>query len=547
MMARLAYEHGASATPLSAETLSESLRHTVERFGDREALVVRHQGYRATYDELWEQVGIAARGLLAHGVQKGDRIGIWSPNRYEWVIVAHAAVRVGAILVNVNPAYKSSELEYALNQSGVSLLILARGFRQTSYVEILAEIRPRCPGLREALVLEDDWETLLADGARIDEAALDAREATLQFDDPISIQYTSGTTGSPKGATLSHHGLVNNAIATNTLLRYTEVDRICVPVPFYHCFGHVAGILCCAASGACLVVPSEAFDPLAVLEAVHEERCTSLYGVPTMFIAELGHPRFREFDLTSLRTGIMAGAPCPVEIMKRVDAEMHMGEVAIAYGMTETSPILTFTRVDDTIERRVTTVGQAFPHIELKIVDPLTGATVPRGVPGEVCGRGFGVMLGYWENPEATAAAIDPARWMHTGDLGTMDEDGYVNIVGRIKDLIIRGGENISPREIEEYLYTHPDVAEVQVIGVPSERYGEEVMAWITLRAGASVSDDELDAFCRGKIATFKIPRYWKRVDSFPMTVTGKIQKFRMREIAVEELRLEQAAAIVTA
>jgi fatty-acyl-CoA synthase len=546
-MATASYEHGASATPLSGETLGEALRRTVERFGEREALVVRHQGYRATYRELWEQVGVAARGLLAHGVQRGDRIGIWAPNRYEWVIVAHAAVRVGAILVNVNPAYKASELEYALNQSGLGLLILSRGFRQTSYVEILAEIRPRCPKLREALVLEDDWKRLLADGARIDEAALAEREATLEFDNPISIQYTSGTTGAPKGATLSHHGLVNNASGINTLLHYTEQDRVCVPVPFYHCFGHVGGILCCAAAGACMVVPSEAFDPLAVLEAVHEERCTSLYGVPTMFIAELSQPRFAEFDLTSLRTGIMAGAPCPVEIMKRVDAEMHMREVAIAYGMTETSPVLTLTRVDDTLERRVTTVGRAFPHIEVKIVDPATGATVPRGVPGEVCGRGFGVMLGYWENPEATANAIDPARWMHTGDLGTMDEEGYVNIVGRIKDIIIRGGENISPREIEEYLYTHPDIAEVQVIGVPSERYGEEVMAWIQLRPGASVADDDLAAFCHGKIATFKIPRHWKRVDTFPMTVTGKIQKFRMREIAIEELRLEQAAAVVTA
>jgi fatty-acyl-CoA synthase len=546
-MATISYEHGASAVELSGQTLGDNLRSTVERFGGREALVVRHQGYRATYRELLEQVTLAARGMLAHDVQKGDRVGIWAPNRYEWVIAAHAAVKVGAILVNVNPAYKSSELEYALNQSGISLLILARGFRQTSYVDILAEIRARCPKLREALVLEDDWQRLLADGSGIDEALLIAREATLQFDDPISIQYTSGTTGAPKGATLSHHGLLNNALACASLLHYAEQDRVCCPVPFYHCFGHVAGILCCAASGACLVVPSESFEPLAVLEAVHEERATSLYGVPTMFIAELEHPRFARFDLTSLRTGIMAGAPCPVEVMKRVDATMHMDEVAIAYGMTETSPCLTFTRSDDSVERRVTTVGRAFPHIEVKIVDPVAGATVPRGTRGEVCGRGFGVMLGYWDNPEATANAIDAARWMHTGDLGTMDPDGYVNIVGRIKDIIIRGGENISPREVEEYLYTHPDAAEVQVIGVPSERYGEEVMAWIKLRDGASVSDDDLAAFCHGKIATFKIPRYWKRVDSFPMTVTRKIQRFRMRELAIEELRLVQAAAVVTA
>ena len=546
-METISYAHGASATPLTGETLGARLRQTVERFGEREALVVRHQGYRATYRELWEQVGVAARGLLAHGVQQGDRIGIWSPNRYEWVVVAHAATRVGAILVNVNPAYKTTELEYALNQSGISLLIMSLGFRQTSYVEILAEVRPRCPILREALVLEHDWERLLADGASIDESALAAREATLQCDDPTSIQYTSGTTGAPKGATLSHHGLLNNATIVNDLLRYTEQDRICVPVPFYHCFGHVGGILCTAASGACLVVPSESFDAEATLEAVQEERCTSLYGVPTMFIAELEHPRFREFDLTDLRTGIMGGAPCPVEVMRRVDAQMHMREVAIAYGMTETSPCITLTRRDDSIERRVTTVGRAFPHMEVKIVDPATGETVPRGAAGEVCARGFGVMLGYWDNPEATAKAIDAARWMHTGDLGTMDDDGYINIVGRIKDLIIRGGENISPREVEEYLYTHPAIAEVQAIGVPSERYGEEVMAWVQLRPGASVTDEELAAFCRGQIATFKIPRYWKRVDAFPMTVTGKIQKFRMREIAIEELQLEQVAAMATA
>jgi fatty-acyl-CoA synthase len=547
IMGTASYAHGASATPLSGETLGERLRLTVEHFGDRDALIVRHQRYRATYRQLWDQVGLAARGLLAHGVQQGDRIGIWSPNRYEWVIVAHAASRVGAILVNVNPAYKTSELEYALNQSGISLLILSLGFRQTSYVSILDEIRPRCPKLRESLVLEHDWERLLADGAAVDESALAAREAALQCDDPISIQYTSGTTGAPKGATLSHHGLLNNALGCCDLQSLTDQDRVCVPVPFYHCFGHVGGILACAASGACLVVPSEAYDPLAVLETIHEERCTSLYGVPTMFIGELEHPHFADFDLTSLRTGIMGGAPCPVEVMKRIDSLMHMREVAIAYGMTEMSPCITFTRTDDSVARRVTTVGRAFPHIEVKIVDPATGATVPRGESGEVCGRGFGVMLGYWENPEATARAIDAARWMHTGDLGTMDEDGYVNIVGRIKDLIIRGGENISPREVEEYLYTHPAIAEVQVIGVPSERYGEEVMAWVQLRPGATASDEELAAFCRGQIATFKIPRYWKRVDAFPMTVTGKIQKFRMREIAIEELRLEQAAAVATA
>jgi fatty-acyl-CoA synthase len=547
VMATPSYAHDVRGAPLLGETIGENLRRAVERFGACEALVVRHQGYRATYRELWEQVGLAARGLMAYGVQKGDRIGIWAPNRYEWVVVAHAAARAGAILVNVNPAYKAAELEYALNQSGVSLLILAQGFRQSDYVGMLAEVRPRCPRLREALVLEDDWDALLARGAQIDAHALAEREATLQFDVPISIQYTSGTTGAPKGATLSHHGLVNNAVMVSGILGYTEQDRLCCPVPFYHCFGHVAGILACAASGACMVVPAESFDPLAVLETVHAERCTSLYGVPTMFIAELEHPRFAELDLTCLRTGIMAGAPCPVEVMKRVVAEMHMHEVTIAYGMTETSPCLTFTRIDDSLERRVTTVGQVFPHTEVKIVDPVTGAVVPRGTPGELCGRGFGVMLGYWDNPSATETAIDRARWMHTGDLATMDEAGYVNIVGRIKDIIIRGGENISPREVEDFLYTHPDVAEVQVIGVPSERYGEEVMAWVKVRDGASVSTEDLAEFCRGKIATFKIPRLWKFVESFPMTVTGKVQKFRMRELAIEELSLEAAAGVLTA
>jgi len=532
---------------LFGETIGDNLRRTVERFGDREALVVRHQGYRATYDQLWKQSGQAARGLLAHGVQKGDRIGLWAPNRYEWVIVAHAAARVGAILVNVNPAYKTAELEYALNQSGVSLLILSRGFRQSDYVAMLAEVRPRCPRLREALVLEDDWEALLASGAGINAATLAAREATLQFDNAISIQYTSGTTGAPKGATLSHHGVVNNAYAAGGMLQYTEQDRVCVPVPFYHCFGHVGGILACAARGACIVVPSESFEPLAVLESIQEERCTSLYGVPTMFIAELEHPQFGEFDLTSLRTGIMAGAPCPIEVMKRVVSDMHMPEVTIAYGMTETSPCLTFTRPDDPLERRVTTVGRVFPHVEVKIVDPATGAVVPLGASGELCGRGYNVMLGYWENPSATDAAIDSARWMHTGDLATMDEDGYVNIVGRIKDMIIRGGENIYPREVEDFLYTHPDVAEVQVIGLPSERYGEEVMAWVKPRDGMSLTGEQLDDYCRGNIATFKIPRHWKLVDGFPMTVTGKVQKFRMREIAVEELGLAAAAGVCTA
>jgi fatty-acyl-CoA synthase len=537
-MKSLSYSHGVSTVPLLGETIGENLRRTVERFGDREALVVRHQGYRATYRQLWEESGRAARGLLARGVAKGDRVGIWSPNRYEWVVTQYATARLGAILVNVNPAYKAGELEYALNQSGVSLLIHSRGFRQADYGELLSEVSGRCRQLREALVLENDWESLLAEAAGAGEAELAEREASLEFDEPINIQYTSGTTGRPKGATLSHHNILNNAYYLGVNLRYTEADRVCIPVPFYHCFGMVMGNLACTAYGACIVVPGEAFDPLSVLETVAAERCTSLYGVPTMFIAELDHPRFDEFDLTSLRTGIMAGAPCPVEVMRQVQTRMHIPEVTIGCGMTETSPLSTQTAIDDPLEMRVETIGRASHHVEIKIVDPETGAVVPRGTPGEQCTRGYNVMLGYWNNEEATRQAIDSAGWMHTGDLSTMDEEGYVRIVGRLKDMIIRGGENVYPREIEEFLYTIPGVCDAQVIGVPDAKYGEEVMAWIRPREGVSLTEAALVAACQGKIATFKIPRYWKFVDAFPMTVTGKIQKFRMREIAVEELAL---------
>ncbi len=540
-MSALSYSHGASAVPLLGETIGENLRRTVERFGSQEALVVRSQDYRATYRELWDQVGAAARGLLAHGVARGDRVGIWAPNRFEWVILQYATARLGAILVNVNPAYKTSELEYALVQSGVSLLVLSRGFRQSDYVAMLSEVRGRCPGLREALVLEDDWDRLLRDGRPVPEEDLTRRETELQFDDAINIQYTSGTTGRPKGATLSHHNILNNGFFTGETLLLTERDRVCIPVPFYHCFGMVLGNLACTTHGACMVIPGEAFDPLAVLETVAAERCTTLYGVPTMFIAELDHPQFAEFDLSSLRTGIMAGAPCPVEVMKKVQERMHMSEVTIACGMTETSPLSTQTTVDDPMDKRVETVGRVLPHVEVKIVDPASGAVVPRGVPGEQCTRGYGVMLGYWNNPEATAKAIDAAGWMHSGDLATMDDEGYVRIVGRLKDMIIRGGENVYPREIEEFLYSVPGVSDAQVIGVPDEKYGEEVMAWIRAKEGVVLTEEALVAACRGRIATFKIPRYWKFVDAFPMTVTGKIQKFRMREIAVEELRLAPA------
>jgi fatty-acyl-CoA synthase len=539
-MPSLSYAHGASAVPLLGETIGVNLRRTVERFGDREALVVRHQGYRATYRQLWEQIDVAARGLLARGVQPGDRVGIWSPNRFEWVVLQYATARIGAILVNINPAYKAVELEYCLNQSGVSLLCLARGFRHTDYRVILAEVRPKCPALRDTLVIDDDWETLLAAGRSVGEAEVLAIENRLQFDDPINIQYTSGTTGSPKGATLSHHNILNNAFFTGERLGYTEADRVCVPVPFYHCFGMVLGNLGCTSRGACIVVPAEAFDPLSVLETIQAERCTSLYGVPTMFIAELNHPRFAEFDLSSLRTGIMAGAPCPVEVMKQVQSRMHMPEVTIVCGMTETSPASTQTTPDDPFDKRVETVGRPCPHTEIKIIDPATGAVVPRGVPGEQCTRGYLVMLGYWNDPAATAKAIDAAGWMHTGDLAVMDDDGYVRIVGRIKDVIIRGGENVYPREVEEFLHTIPGVAEAQVIGVPCAVYGEEVMAWVRLHNGVTLTGDDLRAACLGRIATYKIPKYWKFVDAFPLTVTGKVQKFRMREIAAAELRATQ-------
>jgi fatty-acyl-CoA synthase len=543
----MSYAHGPSSVPLLGETIGVNLRRTVERFGDRDALVVGHQHYRATYRELWLEVDSAARALIARGVRKGDRVGIWAPNRFEWVVTQFATARVGAILVTVNPAYKAAELAHALATAGVSLLIMARGFRQADYAAMLAEVRAGLPQLRDAVVLEDDWEALLADGAQVSAVELAEREATLQFDDPINIQYTSGTTGAPKGATLTHHNILNNAYFTARALGYDEHDRACVPVPLYHTFGMVLGSLACATHGACMILPGESFDAAAVLESVAMERCTSLSGVPTMFIAVLEHPDFERFRLTSLRTGMMGGAPCPVEVMKQVRSRMHMEQVTIICGMTETSPVSTQTSPEDPIDRRVETVGRVHPHLEIKIVDPETGATVVRGTAGEQCTRGYSVMRGYWEDQQATRDAIDAAGWMHSGDLAVMDDDGYLKIVGRIKDMIIRGGENIYPREIEEFLHGLPEVSDVQVIGVPSERYGEEVMAWVKLREGATLTDERFVAACRGRIATYKIPRYWKTVDSFPMTITGKTQKFRMREIAIAELGLEPLAAIATA
>jgi fatty-acyl-CoA synthase len=543
----LSYASGTSSDPLIGETIGDNLRRTVQKFPEREALVVRSQSYRATYRELWDSVTAAALGLLAMDIKKGDRVGLWAPNRFEWVVLQYATARIGAILVNINPAYKSAELNYALNQSGISVLAMSRGFRQSSYVAMLAEVRGSCPTLRDTIVFEDDWDKLIAGGARIPVELLAEREASLQFDDAINIQYTSGTTGFPKGATLSHHNVLNNGYFVGQTLKLTERDRVCVPVPFYHCFGMVLGNLGCATTGACVVVPGEAYDPLLVLETVAAERCTALYGVPMMFISELDHPSIGSHDLSSLRTGIMAGAPCPIEVMRAVQSKMNMHEVTICYGMTETSPVSVQSATDDPLEKRVSTVGRVLPHIEIKVIDPATGHIVPRGQRGEFCTRGYSVMIGYWNDAKATSASIDASGWMHSGDLATMDEEGYVNIVGRIKEMIVRGGEKIFPREIEEYLHTHPAVAEAAIVGVPSIKYGEEVIAWVRPRTGMTLTVDELIAFCTGKIATFKVPRYWKVTDAFPSTVTGKIQKFRIREIAIAELGLADAAAVRTA
>src|ERR687886_1349666 len=540
------YSHGTYDLPLLGRTIGEDLEAVVARFGEREAVVSRHQDVRLTYAELDAAANAVACGLLAAGIEKGDRVGIWAPNCVEWILVQFATAKIGAVLVNTNPAYRTHELEYALRQSGVRLLVSAQAFKTSDYTAMVDEVRGGLDALESVVFLEtDEWAALAS--TTVDEEALRKRMAALAFDDPINIQYTSGTTGFPKGARLSHHNILNNGFFVGELIAYTEADRVCLPVPFYHCFGMVMGNLGCTSHGSCIVIPAPSFEPEATLRAVAEERCTSLYGVPTMFIAMLEHPAFADVHLRSLRTGIMAGSPCPVEVMRRVIDEMHMDEVSICYGMTETSPVSTQTRRDDPLERRVGTVGRVGPHVEVKVIDPDSGLVVDRGVAGELCTRGYSVMLGYWDDPERTAEAVDRARWMHTGDLATMDEDGYLNIVGRIKDMIIRGGENIYPREIEEFLYTHPDIRDVQVIGVPSERYGEEVMGWVKPREGARVTEEDLVAYCRGKIATYKIPRYWKFVDAFPMTVTGKIQKFKMRETAVAELGLHQAAAVATA
>jgi fatty-acyl-CoA synthase len=530
--------------PLLGETLGANLERTAARVPESEALVSCHQRVRLSWAELNAAVDRLALGLLGLGLAKGDRLGVWSPNRYEWALTQYATAKCGVILVNINPAYRTSELEYALRQSGCRVLVAAPEFKDSDYRAMVAEVRDGLPALEEAVFFDSpEWDDLAAGDAGPGEAGLRARMETLDFDDPINIQYTSGTTGRPKGATLTHHNILNNALLLSDILGYTEADRVCVPVPLYHCFGMVMANLAGSLSGACIVYPEAAFDPLATLEAAAGERCTSLYGVPTMFIAELDHPRFSEFDLSRLRTGIMAGSPCPLEVMRRVESEMGIKEITIAFGMTETSPVSTMVRRDDTLEHRCGTVGQAMPHTEIKVVDPVGNRTVARGESGEFRTRGYLVMAGYWDDPERTAEAIDSAGWMHTGDLATMDEDGYVRIVGRIKDMIIRGGENVYPREIEEFLYGHPAVTDVQVVGVPDDRYGEEIMAWVICREDAALDEEELREFCRGKIAHYKIPRYVASCSEFPMTVTGKIQKHKLRDRAIEQLGLLTSAA----
>ena len=545
----LSYSHGVSSIPLLGETIGANLRRIAAAHPDREALVDVTSGQRWTYAAFDADTDTLAAGLIATGIGVGDRVGIWAPNCAEWVLLQYATAKAGIILVNINPAYRSHELSYALAQSGVRLLISAESFKTSDYQAMVTEVRPGLSDLEDVIYLGTGrWDDLMtagrADGAR---DRLTEIEVGLSADDAINIQYTSGTTGFPKGATLSHHNILNNGFFIGEGCRYTEADRVCIPVPFYHCFGMVLGNLACTTHGAAIVIPAPGFDPAQTLRTVQAERCTSLYGVPTMFIAELALPDFASYDLSTLRTGIMAGSPCPVEVMKRVVSEMNMTEVTICYGMTETSPVSAQTTPDDDMERRVATVGRVHPHVEVKIVDPETGRVLPRGEAGEMCTRGYSVMLGYWTEPEKTAEVIDAARWMHTGDLATMDEGGYLNIVGRIKDMVIRGGENVYPREVEEFLYSHPAIEDVQVIGVPDVKYGEELCAWVKLRPGETLTEQDVRDYCRGKIAHYKVPRYVRFSSDFPMTVTGKVQKFKMRETSIAELGLETASQTRTA
>ena len=545
MNSNLSYASGASKYPLLGETIGENLKNTVAQFPQQEALVSIAQNYRATYTEFYSQTEEIAKGLLAMGLEKGDRVGIWSQNRAEWTLIQFATARVGLILVNLNPAYREHELEYVLNQAEIRVVFASSCFKSSNYKQMLYSVQPRVESLEQIVIFEEDWTAFKAHGEAVSHQTLVSIEQSIQFDDAVNIQYTSGTTGFPKGVTLTHHNILNNGYFIGIRLNYTQHDRVCIPVPFYHCFGMVIGNMACVSHGACMVIPSENFDAELTLSAVEKEKCTSLYGVPTMFIAELELPNFERFDLTSLRTGVMAGSPCPIEIMKKVQSQMNMKEVSICYGMTETSPVSTQTIIGTPIEKQVSTVGTVQDHLEIKIIDPETGDILPRGISGELCTRGYSVMQKYWNNPEATASVIDENNWLHSGDLATMDAEGYINITGRIKDIIIRGGENISPKEIEDYLYTHECISDVQVIGVPSEKFGEEVMAWVKVKEGAAVTEDELNNFCL-QMAHFKRPKYWKFVTEFPMTVSGKIRKVEMKEISTKELGLEYVKMIKT-
>jgi len=537
------YAKGPDEPPLLVETIGANLERVVAEHGDREALVERASGRRWTYAEFDADVDALARGLIAADIAKGDRIGIWAPNCAEWTLVQYAAAKIGAILVNVNPSYRTHELAFVLNQSGTRMLISASSFKSSDYRAMIEEVRNECQAMQQVVFLDtDDWTELVAAGEAVSADDLKGRSQTLDPDDPINIQYTSGTTGFPKGATLSHRNILNNGYFTTELINFTHEDRLCIPVPFYHCFGMVMANLGCTTHGAAMVIPAPGFDPKLTLDAVQDEQCTGVYGVPTMFIAMQTLPEFSTYDLSRLRTGVMAGSPCPVEVMKRCVSEMNMAEVAICYGMTETSPVSMQTRTDDDLDRRTSTVGRVHPHVEVKIVDPVSGEMVPRGEPGEFCTRGYSVMLGYWDEPEKTAEAVDSDGWMHTGDLAVMRDDGYSNIVGRIKDMVIRGGENIYPREIEEFLYTHPDIEDVQVIGVPDEKYGEELCAWIRMREGAeALTVESVREFASGRLAHYKIPKYVLVVDDFPLTVTGKVRKVEMREKSVDMLHLAPA------
>ena len=560
MSIKVSYASGTSDKPLLGMTIGEAFDRTVSLHADREAIISIHQNMRLTYRQLSEQVNIAAKALMALGLQKGDRIGIWSPNNLEWLITQYASAKIGSVLVTINPAYRSHELDYVLKQSGCRALVIQNQFKTSDYEGMVRELCPqlnRClPGQLEHSEFKSlssvismtsssvtgifDWQAMLALASSTSDDELQLRAQQLDMDEAINIQYTSGTTGFPKGATLSHHNILNNGYFTAGTMNFTEVDKLVVPVPLYHCFGMVMANLGCLTHGACLVYPSEGFEPEAVLKAVQQEQATALYGVPTMFIAELALDNFTDYDLSSLRTGVMAGAPCPVETMKQVNELMHMTEVEIAYGMTETSPVSFQTRVDAPLAKRVSTVGTVHPHVEVKIINAETGKTCPVNEMGELCTRGYSVMIGYWENDAATASAIDDAGWMHTGDIAIMDNEGYVNIVGRIKDMIVRGGENVYPREIEEYLMNHDSIEDVQVTGVPDPKFGEEIIAWVSLKSGAKMNEDDIKAFCKGKIAHYKVPRYIKFTDEFPMTVTGKIQKYKMRQVSIAELGLEE-------